>query len=150
MRHPNSPDEPRANDTTAGAIGPRAVGPRAVVTSQHDPERYMRGYEAYEQFLAMTNLEAGGSGSRIKRTQIYIPREREETEQRLIDDYFGDDETPPKYPEENFRRMYRMSSTLFAIIVNDITSYDAQSLPGYFRFLDNESMLLVVLVLVIF
>ncbi|GJZ71171.1 RNA-directed DNA polymerase, eukaryota [Tanacetum coccineum] len=30
--------------------------------------------------------------------------------------------------------MYRMSSTLFAKIVNDITSYDAQPLPEYFRF----------------
>ncbi|GKA03588.1 ALP1-like protein isoform X1 [Tanacetum coccineum] len=52
----------------------------------------------------MSNQEPGGSGSGIKRTRAYIPREREEAEQRLLDDYFGDDETPPKYPEENFRR----------------------------------------------
>ncbi|GJR25127.1 RNA-directed DNA polymerase, eukaryota [Tanacetum coccineum] len=90
--------------------------------------------KAYEQFLAMSNQEAGGSGSGIKRTCAYILREREEAEQRLLDDYFGDDETPPKYPEENFRRRYRMSSTLFAKIVNDITSYDAEPLPEYFRF----------------
>ncbi|GJV85126.1 hypothetical protein Tco_1525024 [Tanacetum coccineum] len=96
---------------------------------QDDTERYIRGYEAYEQFLAMTNQEAGGSGSSIKRTRTYIPREREEAEQRLLDDYFGNDETPPKYPEEKFRRMYRMSFTFFAKIVNDITSYDAQLLP---------------------
>ncbi|GJT29926.1 RNA-directed DNA polymerase, eukaryota [Tanacetum coccineum] len=101
---------------------------------QDDAERYMRGYEAYEQFLAMSNQEVGGSGSGIKRTRAYIPHEQEEAEQRLLDDYFGDDETPPKYPEENFRRRYRMSFTLFAQIVNDITSYDAQPLPGYFRF----------------
>ncbi|GKC47508.1 RNA-directed DNA polymerase, eukaryota [Tanacetum coccineum] len=99
-----------------------------------DVKRYMRDYEAYEQFLAMTNQEAVGSGSGIKRTRTYIPREREVAEQRLLDDYFGDDETPHKYPEKNFRRTYRMSSTLFARIVNDITSYDAQSLPEYFRF----------------
>ncbi|GKA50375.1 RNA-directed DNA polymerase, eukaryota [Tanacetum coccineum] len=99
-----------------------------------DVERYMRVYEALEQFLAMTNQEAGGSGSGIKRTRTYILREREEAKQRLLDDYFGDDETPPKYPKENFRRMYRMSSTLFAQIVNDITSYDAQPLPEYFRY----------------
>nr|GEV35803.1 hypothetical protein [Tanacetum cinerariifolium] len=105
----------------------------------------MRGYEAYEQFLAMSNQEAGGSGSGIKRTCAYIPRDREEAEQRLLDDYFGDDETTPKYPKENFRRMYRMSSTLFAQIVNDITSYDAQRLPEYFHFLDNVTMLSVVL-----
>ncbi|GJT65569.1 ALP1-like protein isoform X1 [Tanacetum coccineum] len=51
--------------------------------------------------------EAGGSGSAPKRTRTYIPREREEAEQRLLDDYFGDDETLPKYPEENFRRRQR-------------------------------------------
>nr|GEW86081.1 hypothetical protein [Tanacetum cinerariifolium] len=71
---------------------------------QVDAERYMLNYEAYEQFLAMSNQEAGGSRSGIKRTRTYIPREREEAEQRLIDDYFSDDETPPKYSEENFRR----------------------------------------------
>ncbi|GJT27095.1 reverse transcriptase domain-containing protein [Tanacetum coccineum] len=99
-----------------------------------DVERYTRNYEAYEQFLAMTNQEARGSGSGIKRTRTYIPCEREEAEQRLLDDYFGNDDTPPKYPEDNFRRKYRMSSTLFAKIVNDITSYDAQPLLEYFCF----------------
>ncbi|GJY52293.1 hypothetical protein Tco_0443140 [Tanacetum coccineum] len=79
-----------------------------------DAKRYMWGYEAYEQFLAMSNQEAKGSGSRSapKRTRTYIPREREEAEQRLINDYFGDDENPPKYSEENLRCRYRMSSTL--------------------------------------
>ncbi|GJS41376.1 reverse transcriptase domain-containing protein [Tanacetum coccineum] len=69
----------------------------------------------------MGNQEAvgSGSGSAPKRTRTYISREREEAEQRLIDDYFGDDETPPKYPEENFRRRYRMSSTLFDKIFPD-------------------------------
>ncbi|GJU43485.1 ALP1-like protein isoform X1 [Tanacetum coccineum] len=101
---------------------------------QDDAERYRRAYEAYEQFQGMTNQEAEGSGSGIKRTRTYIPRDREEAEQRLLEDYFGNDDTPPKYPEENFRRRYRMSSTLFAKIVNDITSYDAQPLPEYFHF----------------
>nr|GEU87061.1 hypothetical protein [Tanacetum cinerariifolium] len=102
-----------------------------------DVERYMQGYESNEQFLAMTNQEAGGSGSGIKRTRTYIPREREEAEQRLLEDYFGDDETPPKYLKENFRQRYRMSFTLFAQMVNNITSYDAQPLPEYFRFIRN-------------
>nr|GEX78555.1 hypothetical protein [Tanacetum cinerariifolium] len=53
----------------------------------------------------MTNLEAEGSGSGIKRTRTYIPRDREEAEQRLLEDYFGNDDTPPKYPDENLRRM---------------------------------------------
>nr|GEU89075.1 hypothetical protein [Tanacetum cinerariifolium] len=102
---------------------------------QDDAERYRRTYEAYEQFQAMKNQEAGGSGSGIKRTRTYIPRDREEAEQRLLEEYFGNDDTPPKYPEENFRRRHRMSSTLFAKTVNDITSYDAQPLPEYFRFI---------------
>ncbi|GJX57413.1 ALP1-like protein isoform X1 [Tanacetum coccineum] len=93
---------------------------------QNDAERYMRTYEAYEQFQAMTNQQAEGSSSGMKRTRTYIPCDREEAEQRLLEDYFGNDDTPPKYPEENFRRRYRMSSTFFAKIVNDITSYDAQ------------------------
>ncbi|GKA71493.1 hypothetical protein Tco_0777632 [Tanacetum coccineum] len=68
---------------------------------QDDVERYMRAFEAYEQFLALSNQEAGGSrsGSDPKRTRTYIPRQREEVEQWLIDDYFGKDDTPPKYPE---------------------------------------------------
>ncbi|GKA56746.1 zinc finger, CCHC-type containing protein [Tanacetum coccineum] len=74
---------------------------------QDDAEQYMWGYGAYEQFLAM-----------------------KEAEQQLIDDYFGEDDTPHKYPEEKFRPRYRMSSTLFAKIVNDLTNYDAEPLPG--------------------
>ncbi|GJW39302.1 ALP1-like protein isoform X1 [Tanacetum coccineum] len=101
---------------------------------QDDAERYRRTYEAYEQFQAMTNQEAEGSGSGIKRTRTYIPRDREEAEQHLLEGYFGNDDTPPKYPEENFRRRCRMSSTLFAKIVNCITSYDAEPLPEYFCF----------------
>ncbi|GJX45786.1 protein arginine N-methyltransferase 1.6 [Tanacetum coccineum] len=53
------------------------------------------------QFLALCEQEAGGSGSAPKR-RTYIPREREEAEERLIDNYFGDDETLPKYSEEKF------------------------------------------------
>ncbi|GJS47701.1 zinc finger, CCHC-type containing protein [Tanacetum coccineum] len=108
--------------------------PVSTPMDTNDAERYTHTYEAYEQFLAMTNQEAEGSGSGIKRTRTYIPRDREEAEQRLLEDYFGNDDTPPKYPKENFRRKYRMSSTLFAKIVNDITSYDAQPLPKYFHF----------------
>nr|GEX94922.1 gypsy/Ty3 retroelement polyprotein [Tanacetum cinerariifolium] len=54
----------------------------------------------------MSNQEVGGSGLRSapKRTRTYILRQREEAEQRLIDDYFCEDDTPPKYLEENFGR----------------------------------------------
>ena len=66
---------------------------------KNDMDRYIQGYTAYEQFLSLCDQEAGGSGSGIKRSRQYIPREREEAEQRLIDDYFGDGDTPPKYTE---------------------------------------------------
>nr|GEV07765.1 hypothetical protein [Tanacetum cinerariifolium] len=45
-----------------------------------------------------------GSRPGPKRRRTYIPREREDAEQRLINDYFGDDEFLPKYPEEIFKR----------------------------------------------
>ncbi|GJT80030.1 hypothetical protein Tco_1054372 [Tanacetum coccineum] len=50
------------------------------------------------------NTEAEGSSSGPIRRRRYIYREPEEAEERLIDDYFGDDEYEPKYPEETFRR----------------------------------------------
>jgi hypothetical protein len=87
---------------------------------------------AYEEFVALCDQEVRGSGE--KRTRTYIPREREEAEQRLIDDYFGNDENDPKYTEENFRRRYRMSSRLFNKIFNTILSYDVYPLPEYFNF----------------
>ncbi|GJR01517.1 hypothetical protein Tco_0524501 [Tanacetum coccineum] len=65
------------------------------------------GIMRHMQFLALCEQEAGGSGSAPKRTRTYIPREREEAEQRLIDDYVGDDETLPKYLEVKFRRRQR-------------------------------------------
>lgn len=92
----------------------------------------------------MCDQEAGGSGHAYERTRSYIPRDREEAEQHLIDDYFGDGDTPPKYMEEKFRRRYRMSSTRFNKIVNDILTYDVQPIPEYFYFFLNVTMLPVV------
>ncbi|GKC04211.1 hypothetical protein Tco_0995821 [Tanacetum coccineum] len=94
----------------------------------------MRDYEAYQYFVAWCEQEARGSRSGPTRRRTYIPREQEDAEHRLIDDYFGDDEFLPKYPEENFRRMYRMSSTLFNKIVNNILSYDVEPIPEYFTY----------------
>ncbi|GJX14778.1 RNA-directed DNA polymerase, eukaryota [Tanacetum coccineum] len=101
---------------------------------QPDYDRYMRDYESYQHYVGLCEQEAGGSSDGPKRRRTYIYREREEAEQRLIDDYFGDDEYEPKYPEEKFRRMYRMSSKLFNKILNDILSYDVQPLPEYFSY----------------
>ncbi|GKC37147.1 hypothetical protein Tco_1049531, partial [Tanacetum coccineum] len=71
---------------------------------QPDYDRYMRDYESYQHYVSLCEQEAGGSSDGPKRRRTYIYREREEAEQRLIDDYFGDDEYEPKYPEEKFRR----------------------------------------------
>nr|GEX39858.1 hypothetical protein [Tanacetum cinerariifolium] len=78
---------------------------------QSDRDRYMRDYAAYEYFVALCEQEAEGSRSGLKRRRTYIPREREDAEQWLLDDYFGDDECLPKYPEENFRRRIRHDCT---------------------------------------
>ncbi|GJZ25961.1 hypothetical protein Tco_0570214, partial [Tanacetum coccineum] len=69
---------------------------------QSDYDRYTRDYEAYEHFVALCEQEAGGSSSDPKRRRTYIPRERETAEQRILEDYFGNDEFEPKYPEEKF------------------------------------------------
>ncbi|GJV54735.1 hypothetical protein Tco_1455740 [Tanacetum coccineum] len=102
-------------DTMAGKVGvmvPVQNGERRTVTAlaPFDLAPYLPAnadYAAYEQFVALCEQEAGGSGSALKRTRAYIPRKREEAKQQLINDYFGDDETLPKYPEENFRRRQR-------------------------------------------
>ncbi|GJT70208.1 hypothetical protein Tco_1029494 [Tanacetum coccineum] len=101
---------------------------------QSDYDRYTRDYEAYENFVALCEQEAGGSSSGPMRGRTYTHRERETMEQRLIDDYFGDDEFEPKYPEDKFKRMYRMSSRFFNKIVNKILSYDVEPIPEYFTY----------------
>ncbi|GJS34371.1 hypothetical protein Tco_0532753 [Tanacetum coccineum] len=77
---------------------------------QPDYDRYMRDYESYQHYVGLCEQEAGGSSDGPKRRRTYIYREREEAEQRLIDDYFGDDEYEPKYPEEKFRRRSRIDA----------------------------------------
>ncbi|GKA86141.1 ALP1-like protein isoform X1 [Tanacetum coccineum] len=71
---------------------------------QPDYDRYMRDYESYQHYMSLCEQEAGGSSSDPIRRRRYIYREREEAEERLIDNYFGDDEYEPKYPKETFRR----------------------------------------------
>ncbi|GJU01069.1 RNA-directed DNA polymerase, eukaryota [Tanacetum coccineum] len=105
---------------------------------QPDYDRYMRDYESYQHYMSLCEQEAGGLSSGPIRRMRYIYRKREEAEERLIDDYFGDDEYEPKYPEETFRRRYRMSSTLFNKIVNDILSYDVQPIPEYFTYFSSR------------
>nr|GFA60863.1 hypothetical protein [Tanacetum cinerariifolium] len=88
---------------------------------QDDAERYMRGFEAYEQFLALSNQEAGvlGSGSAPKKKMTYKPREREEAEQQLIDDNFREDDTPKYTEEANNGLNVLYSSPLFDDVLVD-------------------------------
>ncbi|GJR28427.1 hypothetical protein Tco_1104659 [Tanacetum coccineum] len=78
---------------------------------QDDRERYIHSYQEYEQYMALCEQEAGGSGSgsgtgsrSSPKKRACIPRQRETAEERLIDDYFDDEEIDPKYTEDNFRR----------------------------------------------
>nr|GFC14428.1 hypothetical protein [Tanacetum cinerariifolium] len=69
--------------------------------TQLDMEQYTQYLEYFEQYEAMEEDEAESS---VKHTRRYIARDRELTEDKLQRDYFGDENTPPVYPEEYFRR----------------------------------------------
>nr|GEX72842.1 reverse transcriptase domain-containing protein [Tanacetum cinerariifolium] len=69
--------------------------------TQLDMDRYAQYHEYFEQYASLEGDE-GQSSERLSRR--YIPREREVAEEKLRRDYFGDDNTPPIYPEEYFRR----------------------------------------------
>ncbi|GJX90742.1 ALP1-like protein [Tanacetum coccineum] len=99
--------------------------------SQLDMNQYTQ-YCGYLEQLEDTEEDEAESSE--KRSRRYIARERELAEEKLRRDYFGDENTPPVYPEEYFRRRYRMSSTLLKKIVNDISNYNVDPLPDYFLF----------------
>nr|GEZ44462.1 zinc finger, CCHC-type [Tanacetum cinerariifolium] len=52
----------------------------------------------------LEELEEDGAESSGKRSRRYIAHERELPEEKLRRDYFRDENTPPMYPEEYFRR----------------------------------------------
>ncbi|GJX91675.1 RNA-directed DNA polymerase, eukaryota [Tanacetum coccineum] len=104
--------------------------------SQGDMEQYAQYYQYFEQYQSLDNEEGESSE---KHTRRYIPREREVAEEKLRQDYFGDENNPPIYPKEYFRRRYRMSSTLFKQIVNYITNYNVDPFPDYFHFFKQRS-----------
>nr|GEV80822.1 hypothetical protein [Tanacetum cinerariifolium] len=83
----------------------------------------------YEQFLAMINQEAwgSGSGSAPRMTRTYILHQRGKAEQRLVDDYFGEDDTP-KYPEEIFRRRHVV--TCIPFVYSEATSVYSRVTSG--------------------
>nr|GEW06739.1 hypothetical protein [Tanacetum cinerariifolium] len=64
-------------------------------------DRYAQYHEYFEQYESLEGDE-GESSERLSRR--YIQRERGVAEEKLRRDYFGNENTPPVYPEEYFRR----------------------------------------------
>ncbi|GKE23703.1 ALP1-like protein isoform X1 [Tanacetum coccineum] len=69
--------------------------------SQLDMNQYTQYCGYLEQLEDMEEDEAESSKKHSKR---YIARERELAEEKLRRDYFGNENTPPVYPKEYFRR----------------------------------------------
>nr|GEU73782.1 hypothetical protein [Tanacetum cinerariifolium] len=68
-------------------------------------DRYTQYYEYFEQYASLEGDEGESSvGNSERLSRRYIPCERELAEEKLRRDYFGDENTPPIYPEEYFRR----------------------------------------------
>ncbi|GJV65989.1 zinc finger, CCHC-type containing protein [Tanacetum coccineum] len=108
---------------------------------QDDVERYRRAYEAYEQFQGMTNQEAEGSGSGIKRTRTYIPRDREEGGTTpTIERLFGNGDTPPKiFRKRTIDEKYMDSRECSGVLIVCIgTGNCPKALHGQFKRKDHK------------
>ncbi|GKB37696.1 reverse transcriptase domain-containing protein, partial [Tanacetum coccineum] len=72
---------------------------------QLDMDQYAQYHEYFEQYESLEGDDGESSVCNSERlSRRYIPRERELAEEKLRRDYFGDENTPPIYPEEYFRR----------------------------------------------
>ncbi|KAJ9540516.1 hypothetical protein OSB04_027022 [Centaurea solstitialis] len=94
-------------------------------------------WEEDAQMFALLVQQANASSSSIPRSKApNIDIGRVEGNTRLIPDYFSDN---PTYPEEMFKRRFRMSRNLFIRIVYDFNTrypyfqqqYDAVGLPSF-------------------
>ncbi|GJW74827.1 topless-related protein 4-like protein isoform X1 [Tanacetum coccineum] len=81
--------------------------------TQLDMEQYTQYLEYFEQYEAMEEDEAASS---VKYTTRYIAHDRELAEDNLRRDYFRDENTPPVYPEEYFRRRGICGGTYWSMI----------------------------------
>ncbi|GJY11120.1 hypothetical protein Tco_0379305 [Tanacetum coccineum] len=86
--------------------------------TQLDMEQYTQYLEYFEQYEAMEEDEAESS---VKHTRRYIARDRELAEDKLWRDYFGDENTPPVYPEEYFRRRltFMLDKKMLSLTLDD-------------------------------
>nr|GEU36673.1 hypothetical protein [Tanacetum cinerariifolium] len=73
-----------------------------------DMDQYTQYCGYLEQLEALEEDEAESSE---KHTRRYIAREQELAKEKLRQDYFGDENTPPMYPEEYFRQRQRPDCT---------------------------------------
>ncbi|XP_071728442.1 uncharacterized protein [Rutidosis leptorrhynchoides] len=64
-------------------------------------------------------------------TRVYIPRDCEIAAERLFNDYFADS---PVYPENIFKRRFRMSRQLFLRIIEGISNFNSSDIPDYFMY----------------
>ncbi|XP_042404871.1 uncharacterized protein LOC121995109 [Zingiber officinale] len=67
-------------------------------------------------------VEAYQSNNEIRRRSRFIQRNREAGHVRLFNDYFS---TSPVYPDQIFRRRFRMRKDLFCLIVNALQSHSS-------------------------
>ncbi|GJZ91480.1 putative heat shock protein 70 family protein [Tanacetum coccineum] len=82
--------------------------------TQLDMDRYAQYHEYFEQYESLEGDEGESSvGNSERLSRRYIPREREVAEEKLRRDYFGDENTPPIYPEEYFRRRSKLKKKDF-------------------------------------
>ncbi|XP_071740796.1 protein ALP1-like [Rutidosis leptorrhynchoides] len=82
---------------------------------------------------SLTEEEVDGEASswRFPRSRVFIARDREDAALRLDNDYFSE---TPMYPENKFKRRYRMSRQLFLRIVEGISNFNSTDIPEYFLF----------------
>ncbi|XP_071729152.1 uncharacterized protein [Rutidosis leptorrhynchoides] len=76
-------------------------------------------------------VDGEASSPRFPRSRVYIARDREDAALRLYNDYFSE---TPMYPENKFKRCYRMSHQLFLQIVEGISNCNSTNIPEYFLF----------------
>ncbi|XP_071704378.1 uncharacterized protein [Rutidosis leptorrhynchoides] len=81
--------------------------------------------------LTEEEVDGEASSSRFPRSRVYIARDREDAAIRLYNDYFSE---TPMYPENKFKRRYRMSRQLFLRIVEGISNFNSTNIPEYFLF----------------
>ena len=89
-----------------------------IAEAEREEQEYYEQYRAaYEAYVAANTPAPPPQPTRAKRR--YIPRDREGAHERLVADYFSDQ---PRYPEDYFRRRFRMSKRLFMRIVNTLST----------------------------